>query len=195
MDSVSTILATLIPAITAAGRQYFEATAGAIGPPLLHQPADLVRHGRDQRGFECLSISMRDAVQLSFRIVMSLMFGLTWSPHLRSMKPPATFKRARAGVFPPGGSGAGPCHGGDGYTEYDGRERGSRLQQCRPSCAVSLLRFSLCGLGASSWPSMYSLLASSKLMIAFLLGVSAARHRRHHFREDQGNIRGLGFQP
>ena len=32
MDSVSTILATLDSAITSAGRQYFEATAGAIGP-------------------------------------------------------------------------------------------------------------------------------------------------------------------
>ena len=32
MDSVSTILTTLDTAITSAGRQYFEATAGAVGP-------------------------------------------------------------------------------------------------------------------------------------------------------------------
>ena len=32
MDSVSAILTTLDAAITSAGRQYFEATAGAVGP-------------------------------------------------------------------------------------------------------------------------------------------------------------------
>ena len=32
MDSVSTILTTLDAAITSAGRKYFEATAGAVGP-------------------------------------------------------------------------------------------------------------------------------------------------------------------
>ena len=47
MDSVSTILATLDAAITAAGRQFFEATASAIGPIYTSLLALLLRGGAD----------------------------------------------------------------------------------------------------------------------------------------------------
>ena len=79
MDSVSTILATLDSAITSAGRQYFEATAGAIGPLHTSLLTLLLVMVGINAALNVYRISMRDAVQLSFRIVMVLMFGLTWS--------------------------------------------------------------------------------------------------------------------
>ena len=79
MDSVSTILATLDSAITAAGRQYFEATAGAVGPLYTSLLTLLLVMVGINAALNVYRISMRDAVQLSFRIVMVLMFGLTWS--------------------------------------------------------------------------------------------------------------------
>jgi type IV secretion system protein VirB6 len=79
MDSVSTILTTLDAAITSAGRQYFEATAGAVGPIYTTLLALLLVMVGINAALNVYRISMRDAVQLSFRIVMVLMFGLTWS--------------------------------------------------------------------------------------------------------------------
>jgi type IV secretory pathway VirB6-like protein len=79
MDSVSTILTTLDTAITSAGRQYFEATAGAVGPIYTTLLALLLVMVGINAALNVYRISMRDAVQLSFRIVMVLMFGLTWS--------------------------------------------------------------------------------------------------------------------
>lgn len=79
MDSVSTILSTLDAAIAAVGRQYFEATAGAIGPIYSSLLALLLVMVGINAALNVYRISMRDAVQLSFRIVMVLMFGLSWS--------------------------------------------------------------------------------------------------------------------
>jgi type IV secretion system protein VirB6 len=79
MDSVSAILTTLDAAITSAGRQYFEATAGAVGPIYTTLLALLLVMVGINAALNVYRISMRDAVQLSFRIVMVLMFGLTWS--------------------------------------------------------------------------------------------------------------------
>ncbi|NBZ89206.1 type IV secretion system protein [Stagnihabitans tardus] len=79
MESVSTILATLDGAITAAGRQYFEATARAVGPIYTSLLALLLVLVGINMALNVYRIAMRDAVQLSFRIVMVLMFGLTWA--------------------------------------------------------------------------------------------------------------------
>jgi hypothetical protein len=79
MDSVSTILATLDAAITAAGRQFFEATASAIGPIYTSLLALLLVMVGINSALNVYRIAMRDAVQLAFRIVMVLMFGLTWA--------------------------------------------------------------------------------------------------------------------
>src|SRR3990167_9418134 len=79
MDSVSAILTTLDAAITSAGRQYFEATAGGVGPIYTTLLALLLVMVGINAALNVYRISMRDAVQLSFRIVMVLMFGLTWS--------------------------------------------------------------------------------------------------------------------
>jgi type IV secretory pathway VirB6-like protein len=78
MDSVSTILATMDTAITSAGRQYFEATAGAIAPIYTSLLSLLLVLVGINMALNVYRIAMRDAVQLSFRIVMVLMFGLTW---------------------------------------------------------------------------------------------------------------------
>ncbi|MFN4155775.1 MAG: VirB4 family type IV secretion system protein [Paracoccaceae bacterium] len=73
------ILITLDAAITSAGRQYFEATAGAVGPIYTTLLALLLVMVGINAALNVYRISMREAVQLSFRIVMVLMFGSTWS--------------------------------------------------------------------------------------------------------------------
>jgi len=79
MDSVSTILTTLDAAITAAGQRFFEATASAVGPIYSSLLALLLVMVGINAALNVYRIAMRDAVQLAFRIVMVLMFGLTWS--------------------------------------------------------------------------------------------------------------------
>lgn len=78
MDSVSTILTTLDAAIASVGQQYFEATAGAIAPIYTSLLALLLVLVGTNMALNVYRIAMRDAVQLSFRIVMVLMFGLSW---------------------------------------------------------------------------------------------------------------------
>jgi hypothetical protein len=78
MDSVSTILTTLDAAILSAGQRFFESTAAAIGPLYTTFLALLLVMVGINMGLSVYRIAMRDAVQLSFRIVMVLMFGLTW---------------------------------------------------------------------------------------------------------------------
>ena len=79
MDSVSTILSTLDAAITSAGQRFFEATASAVGPIYTSLLTLLLVMVGINSALNVYRIAMRDAVQLSFRIVMVLMFGLTWS--------------------------------------------------------------------------------------------------------------------
>ncbi|MDR7127241.1 type IV secretion system protein [Pseudotabrizicola sp. 4114] len=79
MDSVSAILSTLDAAITSAGREFFEATAAAIGPIYTSFLSLLLVMVGINAALNVYRIAMRDAVQLAFRIVMVLMFGLTWS--------------------------------------------------------------------------------------------------------------------
>jgi type IV secretion system protein VirB6 len=80
MDSVSTILTTLDAAITSAGRQVFRGDSRCCRADLHDRLLALllVMVGINA-ALNVYRISMRDAVQLSFRIVMVLMFGLTWS--------------------------------------------------------------------------------------------------------------------
>ena len=79
MDSVATILATLDAAILSAGRRFFETTAGTIGQIYSSLLALLLVMVGINAALNVYRIAMRDAVQLAFRIVMVLMFGLTWS--------------------------------------------------------------------------------------------------------------------
>jgi type IV secretion system protein VirB6 len=79
MDSVTTILSTLDSAISAVGQRYFEATANAVGPLYTTLLALLLVMVGINAALNVYRITMRDAVQLSFRIIMVLMFGLTWS--------------------------------------------------------------------------------------------------------------------
>ncbi|MBC7140627.1 MAG: type IV secretion system protein, partial [Rhodobacteraceae bacterium] len=58
--------------------QYFEATAGAIAPVYASLLALLLVLVGINMALNVYRIAMRDAVQLSFRIVMVLMFGLSW---------------------------------------------------------------------------------------------------------------------
>jgi type IV secretion system protein VirB6 len=78
MDSVSTILATLDGAIAAVGQQYFETTARAIAPIYTSLLTLLLVLVGINMALNVYRIAMRDAVQLSFRIAMVLMFGLSW---------------------------------------------------------------------------------------------------------------------
>lgn len=79
MDSVSTILSALDAVISSVGQRYFEATAQAIGPLYSLLLALLLVLVGINMGLNVYRISMRDAVQLSFRIVLVLMFGLAWA--------------------------------------------------------------------------------------------------------------------
>jgi type IV secretion system protein VirB6 len=79
MDSVSTILSALDATIHSVGQRYFEATANAIGPLYTALLTLLLVLVGINMALNVYRISMRDAVQLSFRIVMVLMFGLAWA--------------------------------------------------------------------------------------------------------------------
>lgn len=79
MDSVSTLLTTLDGAITTAGQRFFETTASAVGPFYTSLLALLLVMVGINAALNVYRIAMRDAVQLAFRIVMVLIFGLTWS--------------------------------------------------------------------------------------------------------------------
>lgn len=79
MDSVSSILATLDASITAAGRKFFETTAAALAPIYTTMLALMLVLVGINMALNVYRIAMRDAVQLAFRIVMVLMFGLSWS--------------------------------------------------------------------------------------------------------------------
>jgi len=79
MDSVSTILSALDATINSVGQRYFEATANAIGPLYTALLTLLLVLVGLNMALNVYRISMRDAVQLSFRIVMVLMFGLAWA--------------------------------------------------------------------------------------------------------------------
>lgn len=79
MESVSAILTALDGAIVSAGRDYFEATAGAIAPIATALLGLLLVLVGINAALNVYRISMRDAVQLSFRIVLVLMFGLSWT--------------------------------------------------------------------------------------------------------------------
>lgn len=79
MDSVSAILTSLDGAIVTAGQDYFEATAGAIAPIATALLGLLLVLVGINAALNVYRISMRDTVQLSFRIVLVLMFGLSWT--------------------------------------------------------------------------------------------------------------------
>lgn len=79
MDSVATILSALDEAITSAGQTYFETTATAVAPIYTSLLALLLVMVGINAALNVYRISMRDAVQLSFRIVFVLMFGLSWA--------------------------------------------------------------------------------------------------------------------
>ena len=79
MDSVARLLGLLDGAIVSAGKQYFETTATAVGPIYSAFLSLLLVLVGINSALNVYRISMRDAVQLSFRIVFVLMFGLSWS--------------------------------------------------------------------------------------------------------------------
>ena len=95
MDSVSAILTTLDAAITSAGRQYFEATAGAVGPIYTTLLALLLVMVGINAALNVYRISMRDAVQLSFRIVMAGLRMRTTALRMRRLIPPTAAAWAR----------------------------------------------------------------------------------------------------
>ena len=79
MDSVATILSALDEAITMAGERYFETTATAIAPIYTSLLGLLLVLVGINAALNVYRISMKDAVQLAFRIVFVLMFGLSWT--------------------------------------------------------------------------------------------------------------------
>lgn len=78
MESVSAILSKLDAAIASVGQRYFEATALAIGPVYTALLSLLLVLVGINAALHVYRIAMRDAVQLAFRIVLVLMFGLSW---------------------------------------------------------------------------------------------------------------------
>ena len=78
MDSVSTILAKLDGAISTAGKQYFELTAVAVAPVFTTLLTLLLVLIGINMALNVYRIAMRDAMQLAFRIVLVMMFGLSW---------------------------------------------------------------------------------------------------------------------
>ena len=78
MESVSSILSTLDAAILLAGQQFFETTARAIAPIYTSLLTLLLVLLGINMALNVYRIAMRDAVQLAFRIVLVLMFGLSW---------------------------------------------------------------------------------------------------------------------
>lgn len=79
MDLVSNMLGMLDTAIANAGQTFFENTAASVGPLYTAFLAILLVLVGINAALNVYRISMRDAFQLSIRIVLVLMFGLSWA--------------------------------------------------------------------------------------------------------------------
>src|SRR5690606_11049687 len=79
MDLVSEMLGMLDAAIANAGRTFFETTAASVGPLYTAFLTILLVLVGINAALNVYTISMRDAVQLSIRIVLVLLFGLSWA--------------------------------------------------------------------------------------------------------------------
>lgn len=79
MDLVSKILGMLDVAISETGRTFFETTARSLGPLFTAFLSILLVLVGINAALNVYRISMRDAFQLSVRIVLVLMFGLSWA--------------------------------------------------------------------------------------------------------------------
>ena len=79
MDLVSEMLGMLDAAIAEAGHTFFENTANSVGPLYTAFLTILLVLVGINAALNVYRISMRDAFQLSIRIVLVLMFGLSWS--------------------------------------------------------------------------------------------------------------------
>ena len=195
MDSVSTILTTLDAAITSAGRQYFEATAGAVGPIYTTLLALLLVMVGINAALNVYRISMRDAVQLSFRIVMVLMFGLTWSNFTQIYDAASNGLSALAlEYFRLGG-------GGVGASATAAMDDMANMMAGNVDFVSSAMSSIMRGFVAAVLYVVLGVLMAvyvfivgfSKLMIAFLARRCPNRHWCHDLREDQGHVRSLAL--
>ena len=79
MDLVSHMLGMLDAAILNAGHTFFETTARSVGPLYTAFLTTLLVLVGINAALNVYRISMRDAFQLAIRIVVVLMFGLSWT--------------------------------------------------------------------------------------------------------------------
>ena len=79
MDLVSHMLGMLDKAILNAGHTFFETTASAVAPLYTAFLSILLVLVGINAALNVYRISMRDAFQLSIRIVIVLMLGLSWT--------------------------------------------------------------------------------------------------------------------
>jgi type IV secretion system protein VirB6 len=175
MQIVTDILSKIDTAVLQTGQTFFTNTAASIAPMVtICLTLLLVMLGLNT-ALNVYRISMRDSMQIAVRIVMVLMFGLTWTNFgvLYDALSSGTGNLALS-FFSVAGAGLGtnnPAAAMDGFSTQmaDTVDAISEAQGSIMRGAVSALLYVILGI----LMAVYVLItAFSKIMIAFLLGVA-----------------------
>lgn len=175
MDLVSEMLGMLDAAISNAGRTFFEATAASVGPLYTAFLTILLVLIGINAALNVYTISMRDAVQLSVRIVLVLIFGLSWA-NFSALYEALSSGMGNLALSYFGVTGDALAEG-DTYTAMDGfalkmAENVDAVSQAQGSIMRGVIAALLYGVLALLMAAYVLIVAFAKIMIAFLLGLA-----------------------
>lgn len=175
MDLVSTMLGQLDTAILATGQTFFETTARSLGPLFTGFLTLLLVLVGINAALNVYRISMRDAVQLSMRIVLVLMFGRSWANFSTLYDAFSTASGNLALSFF-GVTGHGLA-GGTAYQAMDGfsdqmATTVDAVSEAQGSIMRGVISAMLYAVLALLMAAYILIVAFAKIMIAFLLGVA-----------------------
>jgi type IV secretion system protein VirB6 len=175
MDLVSEMLGMLDAAIADAGRTFFESTAASVRPLYTAFLAILLAMVGINAALNVYRISMRDAFQLSIRIVLVLMFGLSWANFstLYNALSNGTGNLALS-YFGVTGDALGA---GNTYIAMDGfsqkmAENVDAVSEAQGSIMRGVISALLYAVLALLMAAYVLIVAFAKIMIAFLLGLA-----------------------
>ena len=175
MDLVSHMLGMLDAAILNAGHTFFENTARSVGPLYTAFLTILLVLVGINAALNVYRISMRDAFQLSIRIVIVLMFGLSWTNFstLYDAMSTGTANLALSFFGVTGDSLGAP----NTYVAMDGfsqkmAENVDAVSEAQGSIMRGVISALLYAVLALLMAAYVLIVAFAKIMIAFLLGLA-----------------------
>jgi type IV secretion system protein VirB6 len=175
MDLVSEMLGMLDAAIANAGRTFFETTAASVGPLYTAFLTILLVLVGINAALNVYSISMRDAFQLSVRIVLVLIFGLSWA-NFSALYEALSSGTGNLALSYFGVTGEALAEGNT-YTAMDSfalkmAENVDAVSQAQGSIMRGVIAALLYGVLALLMAAYVLIVAFAKIMIAFLLGLA-----------------------